>query len=384
VTPSLTYKWFAGGFWAWDSWKEAVGVARFDPALAESTIRSVFDHQITADSPTRPQDAGMVPDVVFYNDPAQGGGNWNERNSKPPLASWSVWQVYQQTGDRQFLRQMYPKLVAFRDWWYGTRDHDHDGIAEYGATVDPANATAADRRQAAAWESGMDNAPRFDASGVVANTDASGTVIGYSLTQESVDLNAYLAADEGYLARIARVLDKDRDARTFAAHAALTAHWIRAHMYDSSSGYFYDVELSTKSPLVADGRGIEGTIPLWAGVASRAQAASVRAKLADPDEFGSYLPYPTVALSSPGFDATNYWRGPDWLDQAYFAITGLRDYGYRADADIAGERLLHRAQGLTGQAPIRENYNPLTGAGLNSTNFSWSAAVVLLLTRSVR
>jgi putative isomerase len=106
--------------------------------------------------------------------------------------------------------------------------------------------------------------------------------------------------------------------------------------------------------------------------------------LADPGEFGTYLPYPTVARSSPGFDATAYWRGPDWLDQASFAIDGLHRYGYDADANRAAVRLLHRADGLMGNAPIRENYNPLTGAGLNSSNFSWSAAVVLTLTKSLQ
>ncbi|GAB3974799.1 hypothetical protein GCM10029978_057310 [Actinoallomurus acanthiterrae] len=177
ITPSISYKWFTGGFWAWDTWKQAVGVARFAPALAESQIKSMFDYQVRPDSPTRPQDAGMIPDCLFYNDPARGGGNWNERNSKPPLAAWAVWQVYRANGDTAFLKEMYPKLVAYHDWWYRDRDHDHDGLAEYGATVDPANDSPEERRQAAAWESGMDNAPRFDAAlgtTVVENRDANG------------------------------------------------------------------------------------------------------------------------------------------------------------------------------------------------------------------
>jgi putative isomerase len=39
---------------------------------------------------------GMVVDAIFYNqDIARGGdgGNWNERNTKPPLASWAVGQL---------------------------------------------------------------------------------------------------------------------------------------------------------------------------------------------------------------------------------------------------------------------------------------------------
>lgn len=385
VTPSIIDKWFAGGFWSWDSWKIAVGVAKFDPRLAKSTIRSVFDHQITPRSDTRPADAGMVPDVVFYNDPSTGGGNWNERNTKPPLAAWATWRVFRQTGDISFLHEMYPKLVAFHEWWYRNRDHDGNGISEYGATVDPANDTPEARRQAAAWESGMDNAPRFDAdlgTRTVANRDEQGRVIGYSLNQESVDLNAYLAAGKRYLARIASVLGRRHEAADYRRGAARVARFVREHMYDPKTGWFYDIDLDSKRPLSERGMGIEGAIPLWAGVATREQARQVRSHLVDPQDFGTYVPFPTVAKSSGYFSPTDYWRGPVWLDQATFALEGLRRYGFGRDARRATRDLLAHTDGMVGSAPIAENYNPLTGEALNAPNFSWSAAMVLRLVTS--
>ncbi|MFF2962438.1 trehalase family glycosidase [Streptomyces sp. NPDC057963] len=385
ITPSISYKWFTGGIWAWDTWKQAVGTARFAPELAESQIRSMFDWQIRPDSTTRPQDAGMIPDVIFYNDPAHGGGNWNERNSKPPLAAWAVWEVYARTGDRAFLREMYPKLAAYQAWWYRNRDHDHNGLAEYGATADPANDSPEERRLAAAWESGMDNAPRFDATlgtGIVANRAAGGTLLGYSLDQESVDLNSYLAADQGYLARIAGALGRGADARHWQQRSDATATAVRTTMYDATDGWFHDTALGTGAPLTSRGRGIEGAVPLWTGTASAGQARSVRDKLTDPAEFATTVPFPTVAKSSPYFSPTAYWRGPVWLDQAYFALGGLRRYGYGTDADALTDRLLTHASGLAGNGPIMENYDPTTGAPLNAPNFSWSAALLLpMLTR---
>lgn len=91
-----------------------------------------------------------------------GGGNWNERNSKPPLVAWAVWQVYTKTLDKQFLKDMFSKLQAYHEWWYKNRDYDKNGIAEYGATVHPLNNSKEEIVLATAWESGMDNAPRFD------------------------------------------------------------------------------------------------------------------------------------------------------------------------------------------------------------------------------
>ncbi|MDT0448293.1 glycoside hydrolase [Streptomyces sp. DSM 40473] len=272
ITPSLSYKWFAGGFWAWDTWKQAVGTARFDTGLAEAQIRSVLDHQIRPGSTTRPQDAGMIPDAVFYNDPQRGGTNWNERNSKPPLGAWSVWQVYERSGNKDFLREVYPKLAAYQEWWYRNRDHDHNGLAEYGATVDPANGSPGEQRLAAAWESGMDNAPRFDTAlgtTTVPNRDGSGQVIGYSLTQESVDLNAYLAVDQEHLGRIAAELGKRAAADDWQAKTAATGRAVRERMYDPATGWFYDTALGSGTRLTDRGRGIEGAIPLWGGVATR-------------------------------------------------------------------------------------------------------------------
>ncbi|MFB7847782.1 trehalase family glycosidase [Streptomyces sp. NPDC056053] len=380
ITPSISYKWFTGGIWAWDTWKQAVGTARFAPGLAESQIRAMFDWQVRPDSATRPQDAGMIPDVIFYNDPSRGGGNWNERNSKPPLAAWAVWKVYEKSGNRAFLREMYPKLAAYQSWWYRNRDHDRDGLAEYGATVDAANDSPEQQRLAAAWESGMDNAPRFDAAlgtGVVANRAADGTLLGHSLTQESVDLNAYLAADQGYLARIAGTLGRTADAERWKRRSAATSAAVRTTMYDPADGWFHDIALDTGARLTARGRGIEGAVPLWTGTASDAQARAVRDVLTDPAEFATTVPFPTVAKSSPYFSPTAYWRGPVWLDQAYFALGGLRRYGYDKDADALRDRLVTHAAGLADDGPIMENYDPTTGAPLNAPGFSWSAALLL-------
>lgn len=169
VTPSSTFVYFSG-LWPWDSWKHAYALSYFAPELAKSNIRAMFDHQISADDPLRPQDEGMLPDTVFYNlMPARGGDgpNWNERNTKPSLASWAVWQIFQQTGDTTFLAELYPKLIAYRDWWRRNRDHDHNGLLEYGATVDPAHNT--DQGQLIFQVKG---APTAALTGCVAQKDA--------------------------------------------------------------------------------------------------------------------------------------------------------------------------------------------------------------------
>lgn len=410
IVPSTSYKWFVG-MWSWDTWKEASAVARFDDKLAENSVRALFDYQIKANDKVRPQDDGAIIDAIFYNqDGSRGGdgGNWNERNSKPALAAWAVWNIYEQNHDKQFIAEMYPKLVAYHEWWYRNRDHNHNGLAEYGSMVSDANWERDDEGnivkdshgkpvlnpdaviEAAAWESGMDNAPRFDKDGVGANDKGvqvlenkqHGKVVGYSINQESVDLNAYLCAEKGYLSQMADVLGKRKEAQNWKKEQHALQKQIQKKMYDKKTGYFYDLQISDsgKSQLLVNrGRGPEGWIPLWANVANNHQASTVRDVMMSDSEFNTYMPLPTVSKSSPAFAPAKYWRGPVWMDQAMFGVEGLENYGYHRDAKQLSAKLFNHAEGLLGDGPIRENYNPLTGEGLHTKNFSWSAAAFYTL-----
>lgn len=415
VVPSMSYQWFIG-MWAWDSWKQAVGASVFNGELAKDNIRALFDYQIKSDDAVRPQDAGTIIDCIFYNqDSSRGGdgGNWNERNSKPALAAWSVFNVYKQTQDKSFLKEMYPKLVAYHNWWYTNRDVDKNGVAEYGAMVHPAHyqyneddTVKKDENgkplfdaeaiiEAAAWESGMDNATRFDVEGsgegdvgvqVYENKNAKGEVVGYSINQESVDLNAYLYAEKGFLSSIAEELGYKKDAEKYKEEANNLLKYVNEKMFDKETGFYYDLQInadgSEKKLLVNRGKGTEGWIPLWAKMATKEMAAQVKDNIVDGNKFNLKVPFPTASKDNPKFAADKYWRGPVWLDQAMYGVEALQNYGYIEEAKEMTYKLFENAEGLLGDGPIRENYNPLTGEGLHTKNFSWSASAYYSLYRN--
>ncbi|GAA0119936.1 alpha-glucosidase [Clostridium sp. CTA-17] len=398
IVPSLSYKWFVG-MWAWDSWKQAVATANFDGELAKNNIRALFDYQIKGDDSVRPYDKGTIIDAIFYNKDEQRGGeggNWNERNSKPPLAAWAVWNVYKETNDIEFLKEMYPKLVDYHNWWYTNRDHDKNGIAEYGGMVHPANNSEDEIILAAAWESGMDNATRFDKEGfgsddvgvhVFENKDNNGNTVGYSINQESVDLNSYLYAEKGFLKSMADILGKTEDSQKYEVEAKNVGEYIRNNMFDKETGFFYDLQInedgSEKKLLVNRGKGTEGWMPLWAKVATQDEAELVKENMMDPNKFNTYMPLPTASKDNPKFDPNKYWRGPVWMDQALYGIESLQNYGFKNEAETLTKKLFDNAEGLIGDGPIRENYNPETGQGLHTKNFSWSASAYYLLYKNV-
>ena len=398
IVPSLSYKWFVG-MWAWDSWKQAVATANFDGELAKNNIRALFDYQIKGDDSVRPYDKGTIIDAIFYNKDEQRGGeggNWNERNSKPPLAAWAVWNVYKETNDIEFLKEMYPKLVDYHNWWYTNRDHDKNGIAEYGGMVHPANNSEDEIILAAAWESGMDNATRFDKEGfgsddagvhVFENKDNNGNTIGYSINQESVDLNSYLYAEKGFLKSMADILGKTEDSQKYEVEAKNVGEYIRNNMFDKETGFFYDLQInedgSEKKLLVNRGKGTEGWMPLWAKVVTQDEAELVKENMVDPNKFNTYMPLPTASKDNPKFNPNKYWRGPVWMDQALYGIESLQNYGFKDEAETLTKKLFDNAEGLIGDGPIRENYNAETGQGLHTKNFSWSASAYYLLYKNV-
>ena len=489
VTPSVTARWF-NGVWAWDTWKHAYALASVNPELAKNNVRAMFDYQVMENDPLRSQDQGMVIDAVFYNkDQARGGdgGNWNERNTKPPLASWAIWEIYLQTQDISFIEEMFPKLQAYHQWWYRNRDHNQNGLIEYGSTkhskhndeqghisfsvsyannfINGSTSQVAVKELAeqlsacsvkvktdakndvsqyacsgmalykavlddgqyldldigaqhgAGWESGMDNAARFgfiDNNQLAAyakqhyqgdlkqarkdwqvmffeNTNDKGELLGFSINQESVELNTYLAQEKSLLAQMAALLNKPKVASNYQQAAKQLATRINQCFFDSETGFYYDRQITQNKAVNSEGcvgklltkrgRGPEGWSPLWANVAEPSQAEQVRSQMLNTKEFNTFVPLGTASQSNPAYDQNIYWRGRVWLDQVYFGITALNNYGFTDEAEKLSEKLFNNAQGLMGNGAIRENYNPVTGQVQGATNFSWSAAHLLMLIR---
>lgn len=351
--PSYNYEWF-NGFWSWDSWKHAVAIAQYDTKLAQNQIQAMYDFQ---------DEMGMIADCV-YRDNVIEENNW--RDTKPPLSAWAAWEVFQYSKDEKFLKDLFPKIEKYHNWWYKYRDVDQNGLCEYGSTDGSLIA--------AKWESGMDNAVRFDDTKMIQNG-----LQGGSMNRESVDLNAYLFAEKQYLSKIANELGEKEKAHDYEKEAIALQQTIHNFFYDEESGWYFDIDLESKKQLKVFGA--EGWIPLWAKLTTPEQAEKMKRVMMDTTKFAVYIPFPTLAANHPKFKPDGgYWRGPVWLDQAWFAITGLKNYGYDKEAIQFSHHLFDRLEGLKNDdLPIRENYHPLTGAGLESNHFSWSAAHLLML-----
>ena len=348
--PSYNYKWF-NGFWSWDTWKQAVGTAFFNSELAKNQVRALFAFQ---------DSLGMIPDVIYAN---SSENNW--RDTKPPLSAWSVWKIYELDNDLSFVREMLPKLENYHHWWYKYRDNNQNGFCEYGSCDGSLIA--------AKWESGMDNAIRFDDIQMLQSAPNA-----WSMNQESVDLNAYLIAEKKFLANLYEATGNELMANAYREKAEKLSVKFAEMFWDDEYHWFFDRKLNTDSLISV--KGPEGWIPMWAGIATTEQANEMLPVIMDSACFNTFVPFPTIEAEHEKFNPENgYWRGPVWLDQFYFGIAGLNNYGFESEAQLLVQKFYNNAEGVYTKAPLRENYHPLTGEGLNAKHFSWTAAHILML-----
>ncbi|GIM33317.1 trehalase family glycosidase [Paraclostridium bifermentans] len=89
---------------------------------------------------------------------------------------------------------------------------------------------------------------------------------GYSLNQESVDLNSFLYKEKILLAK--KEFNCIKDSEKYEEEANYVKEYINKNMYDIKTGYYYDLQINQDKYklLVNRGKGTEGFIPLWANI----------------------------------------------------------------------------------------------------------------------
>jgi len=322
------------GVWNWDTAFHAVGVSHWDAALAKEQIDMFLDLQLPS---------GLLPDVVFED------GRVVDTFGKPPVMPWAAMVVDRRSPDDEFLRRSYPRFVLNEAHWRENRGGDKHGLFNY----DSAHADPETRLKEAKYESGWDNAVRWD---------------GGLYELWPVDLNCFMVTLYQALAYMARRLHLPDDAKRWDKAGEELAARIEQTLWSQEAEAYLDYDFG-KGAFV-DALSPASFMPLFVGTAGREHAAAM-ARASKRMRPG----WPTVAYDHPQFDPKGYWRGRTWLNVAYFALKGLKDYGFDEIADAGRETLLGWVRGEP--ADIHENYHPETGAPLGSPQFSWSAVFVI-------
>lgn len=201
----------------------------------------------------------------------------------------------------------------------------------------------------------------------------------------TVDLNSLLYRYERDLHDFATRLGRSDDAARWSAAADARHAAIDKYLWRADKGMYMDYDFVTGQP--SQYNFVSTFYPLWAGVASKQQAESLRGKLGLFERKGGLQM--SENNSGAQWDAPFGWAPTNWL-----AIDGLDQYGFHADA----QRLARAFTGtidrsLADDGTIREKYNMVSGnadvkisAGYktNVIGFGWSNGVYLKLQQLLR
>jgi len=194
-----------------------------------------------------------------------------------------------------------------------------------------------------------------------------------------VCLNSLLYKYEKDMETIARMLGKPQEAETWKRRAADRREAIQKYLWDPENGLFFDYDIYHKerSTYIY----ITTFYPLWAGLASKEQAAAIMKNIGKLEQPGGLVMSP--------YESEGQWDFPyAWAPTQLLAIEGMRKYGFDSDADRISYNFLSMvAANFRHDGTIREKYNAVTrssetsvkaGYNINVVGFGWTNAVFLI------
>jgi alpha,alpha-trehalase len=195
-----------------------------------------------------------------------------------------------------------------------------------------------------------------------------------------VCLNSLLYKTEKDLEQISLWLGHGDNAKKWNKRAEERKKLITRYLWNEQKGQFFDFNFMTRR--MSDYEYASTFYPLWAGLATPQQARTVVGNLKKFEKAGG-LPMSTV-------DTGAQWDLPyGWGNIEMVAISGLRRYGFNADADrVSYEFLSMVAENFRRDGNIREKYNVVSrsseahaelGYHMNVIGFGWTNAAFLEL-----
>lgn len=405
--------------WLWDSAFAAIGWAHIDTDRAQQEIFSMLHGQWSN---------GMIPHMIFDMSPqyAQDRATWRSWVSRyspndvatsgitqPPVLAEAISRIgaQMQKPERQhFYKKVLPALIKHHQWLYNERDPHNEGLVlqvhpyETGLDNTPPWITQIREHSRPWWIAAIEklhldpliNVARRDTRSLppnqrMRNIDALiiwdvirrlrrkhydiDKILHRSLfIIDDVSFNSIFIRNNTVLkdlANEARIkLPDDLLERMQRSEQALESLW------DENFNVYFSRDFITNQLLKAPT--IASIMPLYAGTISKDRADKLVKILTNNHVFWLKYPVPSVPRNVRSFDQDRYWQGPTWVNTNWLLIDGLSRMGYKNEATALKSHTIEMMR----EHGIWEYYNPLTGQGLGSPNFSWSAGLALDLLNS--
>ena len=274
--------------WMWDSAFHALCFATYNMPLAEEILLAMLEQT---------REDGFMPHMANPTDSSDV--------TQPCVMSWAVYELYKQSGNKDFLKACLPYLEKYLTYDMNHRDNNKNGLLEW--------LTEPDYEICKCGESGLDNSPRFD----------------FDEEMDCMDFSTYFAMDTNYLSLIYKELGDEVNANKWEAISKKTANLINELLWDEEDGVYYDRLFTGNLTKVLTHSSF---LPMFANISSKEQAEKMVKVLFNEALLYTKVPVASISQTDPRF-CNDMWRGGVWINLNYFIIKGLRNYGYEKEAE---------------------------------------------------
>ncbi|MBK9730534.1 MAG: alpha,alpha-trehalase [Chitinophagaceae bacterium] len=281
--------------------------------------------------------------------------------SQPPYLCMMVKDIYDATGNKEWLKTAYPLISKEYDFWitkrsttYGLSRHHHDATPAYLADFYehlkkvrlPLNATDAEEKisiaghRLAEAEAGYDFTPRFD---------------GRCSDFIPVDLNSNLYLYEVTMSGFATILENG-ESKLWMDRAAKRKQLMDDLLWNEERGLYLDYDMKNERP--SEMTSFATFQPLWVGCASTAQAKQVKEHLKQYE-----FAHGVVPCEAAIHDFIYQWDYPNtWPPHSLILSEALSNYNFKEDAKRIRSKYVNTVYAaFKSTGTLWEKYNAVEG-----------------------
>ena len=283
--------------------------------------------------------------------------------SQPPFLTSMIFEVYEKTGDKKWLKKMIGVAEKeLKGYWKKKSGAEYHLITKNLSHYCDHNITHATAEQ----ESGWDMTSRFKEA---------------CMNYLPVDLNSCLYKYEIDLAKANSILKNKEKAKKYLAAAKRRENEMRKLMWSEERGFYFDYNYYIEKR--AKFYSLAGFYPMWAGIATKQEAKKMVKKL-QLFEYDGGLANTQRRGLSPEYRQWDYPNG--WPGQQCIVIEGLVNYGYDKMAKrIARKWVDMNTELFIDTGKMWEKYDVVTkqigksGRYKTQSGFGWTNGVYIRL-----
>lgn len=365
---------YADVLWDWDSWLSNIALrqilAKSGDGAAAAQARP-YERGCVLNFLAWGSKDGWIPIFSGREGPAKPARIYEANMHKPCLAQHAAFLVAAEGGDAEWLRPGFYFLQTFLNNY---RNHHRHACGLYF------------------WQNdeciGTDNDPC--------------TYYRPARSSGSFFLNALMAKELEAMTYLCGRLGFSEVAAHFGRDAADLRLAIQEHCWDERDGFFYSVDLNLLPVEPQPGFSLHqgmprdwpcliqrigtwsGFLALWAGLATREQAARVVAEhLRNERTFNAPYGVRTLSRLEKMYNLRasgnpSSWLGPVWGISNYLTWRGLVNYGFKAEAQELAEKTIRLfGRDLERFGTLHEYYQPENGEPILNPGFqNWNYLVL--------